>query len=182
MIKVTPLEIKDVIVLEYEMCQVSRGLNFSNFSKKELKKIGIYTEFIEEYIYCPEKAGTIYGIHFQNKPMEQTKLLACIKGKGIDFAIDLRSASNTYKKWVCVELSAKNRKQIYIPKGFGHAFLSLEDETKVVMRIDNYFHPDYKKGIAWDDPELNVEFPIENPILAPQDMDAPLLKDSGCNL
>ncbi|SEW30634.1 dTDP-4-dehydrorhamnose 3,5-epimerase [[Clostridium] fimetarium] len=182
MIKVTPLEIKEVLVLEYEEYEDSRGLSVSTFSKKELEKVGIVTEFLEENIYCPQKAGTLYGIHFQNKPVEQTKLLYCMKGRGLDFAIDLRRDSNTYKKWVCVELSSDNRKQIYIPKGFGHAFLSLEDNTTVVMKIDNYFHPDYRKGIVWNDPELNVEFPIENPILAQHDVDAPFLKDSGCNL
>jgi len=182
MIKVTPLEIKEVIVLEYEECEDSRGLSVSTFSKKELEKVGIVTEFLEESIYCPQKAGTLYGIHFQNKPVEQTKLLYCIKGRGLDFAIDLRRDSNTYKKWVCVELSSDNRKQIYIPKGFGHAFLSLEDDTAVAMKIDNYFHPEYRKGIAWNDPELNVEFPIEMPILAQHDVDAPFLKDSECNL
>ena len=182
MIKVTPLEIKEVIVLEYEECKDSRGLSVSTFSKKELEKVGIVTEFLEESIYCPQKAGTLYGIHFQNKPVEQTKLLYCIKGRGLDFAIDLRRDSNTYKKWVCVELSSENRKQIYIPKGFGHAFLSLEDNTRVVMKIDNYFHPNYRKGIAWNDPELNITFPIENPILAQHDVDAPFLKDSECDL
>ena len=182
MIKVTPLEIKEVLVLEYEECKDSRGVSFSTFSKNELEKVGIFTEFIEENIYCPKKAGTLYGIHFQSKPMEQTKLLYCIKGRGLDFAIDLRRNSVTYKKWVCVELSSENRKQIYIPKGFGHAFLSLEDNTRVVMKIDNYFHPDHRKGIAWNDPGLNVAFPIENPILAQHDVDAPFLKDSECDL
>lgn len=114
--------------------------------------------------------------------MAQAKLLYCTKGSGLDFAVDLRKNSKTFRRWVCVELSSDNRKQIYIPKGFGHAFLSLEDNTSVVMRIDNYFEQKYRRGIAWNDPELNITFPIDKPILAQHDIEAPFLKDSDCNL
>jgi len=182
MIEVTQTAIKEVLVLLYEKHMESRGYYYSNFSQIELNNIGINIDFVEETVYCPQKAGTLYGIHFQNNPMAQSKLLYAISGRGLDFAVDLRKKSVTYKKWVCVELSAENRKQIFIPKGFGHAFLSLENNTKVVMRIDNYFDPKYKRGIAWNDPELNIGFPIDNPILAQHDKIAPLLRDSDCNL
>ena len=81
-----------------------------------------------------------------------------------------------------MELSSENGKQIYIPKGFGHAFLSLEDNSDVVMRIDNYFQQEYRRGIAWNDTDLSIYFPIDNPILAQHDIEAPFLKDSDCNL
>lgn len=182
MLKVTPLELADILVLEYEKQDDNRGFSYSTLSKRELLEAGIKTEFVQEDIYCPSKAGTLYGIHFQNNPMAQTKLLYCIEGRGLDYSIDLRKNSKTYKQWVCIELSPENKKQVYLPRGFGHAFLSLEDNTKVVMRIDNYFHPVYRNGIAWNDPELNVVFPVENPILSKRDQEAPLLKDSDCNL
>lgn len=182
MIEVTQTEMKEVLVLLYEKRMDSRGFSYSNFSQREHNHIGVNIAFVEETVYCPHKAGTLYGIHFQNNPMAQSKLLYVTSGRGLDFAVDLRKKSPTYKKWVSVELSAENRKQIFIPKGFGHAFLSLEDNTKVVMRIDRYFDPKYKRGIAWNDPELHVSFPIENPILAQHDKIAPLLKNSDCNL
>lgn len=182
MLKVTPTDLPEVLVLEYEKYFDIRGCSFSNFSRRELNKVGIETDFVEESVYCPEKAGTLYGIHFQNNPMAQAKLLYCIEGRGLDFAVDLRRDSKTYKKWVSVELSSDNRRQVYVPRGFGHAFLSLEDNTKVVMRIDNYFQQEFRRGIAWDDPDLNITFPIDKPILAQHDIEAPFLKDSDCNL
>lgn len=182
MLKVIPTNLPEVLILEYEKNYESRGCSYSNFSRRDLREVGIETDFVEENVYCPKKAGTLYGIHFQNNPMAQTKLLYCTKGRGLDFAVDLRRESKTYKQWVCVELSSDNRKQIYIPKGFGHAFLSLEDNINVVMRIDNYFHTEYRRGIAWNDPDLNILFPIDKPILAQHDIEAPFLKDSDCNL
>lgn len=182
MLKVTSLKLKEVLLLEYDSTEDNRGISYSTLSKRDLKEVGITTEFIEENVYCPKKAGTLYGIHFQNNPLAQTKLLHCIKGSGLDFAIDLRRNSNTYKQWTCVEVTAENRKQIYIPKGFGHVFLSLEDNTSVVMKIDNYFHPEYRRSISFLDPELNITVPNDNPILSQKDFEAPFLKDSDCNL
>ncbi len=182
MLKATPTDLQEVIILEYEKNFEIRGCSYRNFSRRELNEVGIEIDFVEENVYCPKNAGTLYGIHFQNNPMAQAKLLYCTKGSGLDFAIDLRRKSKTYKRWVCVELSSNNPKQIYIPKGFGHAFLSLEDNTNVVMRIDNYFHQKYGRGIAWNDPDLNIKFPIDKPILAQHDIESPFLKDSDSNL
>lgn len=182
MIKVIPTRLQDVMILEYGCSEDNRGLSYSTLSKKDLYEVGIMTEFIQENIYCPNKKGTLYGIHFQNNPMAQTKLLYCIEGRGLDYSVDLRKNSKTYKQWVCVELSAENKRQVYVPKGFGHAFLSMEDNTKVVMRIDNYFHQDYRRGIAWNDTELGIDFPVEKPILSKVDEIAPLLRDSDCIL
>jgi dTDP-4-dehydrorhamnose 3,5-epimerase len=137
---------------------------------------------VEERVYYSEKAGTLYGIHFQNNPKAQAKLLYCIKGRGIDYAVDLRKNSSTYLQWVSVELSADNRKQIYIPKGFGHVFISLEDNSKNVMRYDEPFDSRYSRQIAYNDPEIRIKYPISNPILAPHDIDAPLLANSDLNL
>lgn len=182
MIKITKLDLPEILVLEYDIDKDNRGAAYKNFSKKELQSIGINVEFVEESVYCPVKKGTLYGVHFHNNPKPQTKLLYCTKGRGLDFAVDLRHKSATYKRWVCVELSPENRKQIFIPAGFGHAFLSLEDNTNVVMRIDEYFDPKYRRGIAYNDPELNIKFPVKNPILSDADCISPLLKDSDCNL
>ena len=182
MIRVTPTAIPEVQLLQYEVHEDIRGIKYNQYSKRELEAIGILTDFVEETLYCPEKKSTLYGIHFQNHPKAQTKLLYCTKGRGLDFAVDLRRNSKTYKKWISIELSAQNRRQIYIPKGFGHAFLSLEDNTHVVFRIDNYFDPELQRAISYKDPDLNIPFGIEMPILSQQDMDAPFLKDSDCNL
>jgi dTDP-4-dehydrorhamnose 3,5-epimerase len=182
MLKVTKLEIEDVLILEYEVVVDNRGTKQANFSKRELEKAGIHTEFIEEMLYVPQKKGTLYGIHFQNHPQAQTKLLYCTQGRGLDYAIDLRKDSHTYKAWVCVELSVENRQQIYIPAGFGHAFVSLEDDTQVIFKIDQYFNPKLQRAIWYADEDLNIDFPVSDPVLSKQDQTAPLLRDSDCNL
>lgn len=182
MIKQTQLDLKEVKVLEYEINEDNRGISYKLFSKEELARVGIFTEFVEEILYCPTRKGTLYGIHFQNYPKAQSKLLYCVKGRGIDYAIDLRHNSDTYKKWVSVELSSQNRKQIFIPAGFGHAFLSLEDDTHVIMRIDNYFDSELSRSIIYADKVLNIDFNIIDPILSERDKNAPSLKNCDCNL
>lgn len=180
--KITDTNLEEVKILEYDENQDNRGYSYAIHSKQELEQAGIKFEHVEERVYFSKKAGTLYGIHFQNNPKAQSKLLYCVQGKGIDFAVDLRKDSLTYLKWISVELTAENRKQIYIPKGFGHVFLSLEDDTKIVMRIDEYFDSRYSRQIAWDDKDIGIEYPVKAPILAPHDIHAPLLKNSDSNL
>ena len=175
-------ELPEVLILEYKIMHDNRGRKQNTFSRLELEKIGINVEFVEETVYYIEKKGTLYGIHFQNKPYEQSKLIYCIKGRGLDFAIDLRKDSINYKKWIKIELNSENRRQVYIPKGFGHAFLALEDNTELIFRIDNYFHSDYSRSISYLDPELNIPFEVEKPILSKQDAEAPFLANSDCNM
>ena len=181
MVKIVPTELDEVLILEYEPRVDERGIVYKNFSKKDLEEVGITTEFVEEYLYCPTKKGTLYGIHFQNNPKAQTKLICCTKGRGLDFAVDLRRDSIQYKKWVCVELSPENKRQIYIPKGFGHAFLTLEDDTNIIYRIDEYSDSKLQRAISYKDDDLNISFGIENPILSMQDVNAPYLRDCDCN-
>ena len=182
MLNITPLAIKDVLLLEYTVKEDNRGISQRMFSKAVLEQAGIITEFVEDILYCPAKKGTLYGIHFQNHPKAQTKLLYCLKGRGLDFAVDLRHQSPTYKQWVCTELSSDKRTQIYIPPGFGHAFVSLEDETKVMISIDQYFDIELQRAIWYADPELGLDVPFAHPILSPQDINAPLFRESDCNL
>ncbi len=181
MLKVIPTKLSEVLILEYEPKDDARGPVYKNFSKKELEQAGILTEFVEEYLYCPAKKGTLYGIHFQNQPKAQGKLVYCTKGRCLDFAVDLRKHSATYKQWVRVELTPENRRQMYIPKGFGHALLTLMDDTHIVFRIDEYFDPELSRAITYKDEELSIPFDAGQPILSTQDNTAPYLKDSGCN-
>lgn len=182
MLKITETGLSGVLVLEYDIKHDNRGKKQNSFSKRELIEAGIEFDCVEETIYYPEKQGSLYGIHFQNKPYEHSKIVFCIKGKGIDYIVDLRKNSVSYKQWIQIELTSSDIKQILIPKGYGHAFLSLTDDTELVFRIDNYFNPDYSRAISWLDPDLNISFNITNPILSKQDIQAPFLRDSDCNL
>lgn len=180
--KVESTKLKEVKIIEYEQKYDNRGFSYFIYNKKELEQAEIDFEYVEECVYFSKKAGTLYGIHFQNYPKAQAKLLYCIEGKGIDYAIDLRKSSSTYLQWISVELSADNRKQIFIPKGFGHVFISLEDNTRNVMRYDEPFDSRYSRQIAYNDPQIGIEYPISNPILARHDINATLLADSDLNL
>lgn len=175
-------EIQEVKIIESEKKSDNRGFSYPIYKRKVLEAAGIYFNYTEEIIYFSAKAGTLYGIHFQNAPKQQTKLLYCIQGSGIDYAIDLRNNSSTYLQWISVELSAENRRQIYIPKGFGHAFVTLEDNTRNVMRIDEPFNSLYSRQIAFNDPDIGIKYPFTSLILAPHDIKAPFLKDSDVNL
>lgn len=172
----------EVKIIEYDKKTDNRGFSYSIYNRTEMENAGIFFEYKEERIYYSQKAGTLYGIHFQNNPKPQAKLLYCIEGRGMDYAIDLRKDSSNYLKWICVELSVENRKQIYIPKGFGHVFISLEDNTRNVMRFDEPFDSRYSRQIAYNNPDIGIEYPIENPILAPHDINATFLPESDLNL
>lgn len=182
MLKVTRLELPEVLLLEYPVSQDNRAVFHRTFSKEQLLLAGIENEFVEEISYHPMKKDTVYGIHFQNHPKAQAKLLYCTKGRILDFAVDLRKASNTYKKWVSVELNADNKKQLLIPAGFGHAALTLDDDTNIMMRIDNCFDPSLSRAIQYNDPDLGLLLDVINPVLSVQDRDAPRLVDCDINL
>lgn len=180
--KIIKTALEGAVIIEYEEKADVRGMKTVSFSEKDMADAGIAFKFAEEKIYRPEKAGTLYGIHFQNNPKPQAKIMYCLNGRGLDYAVDLRKSSPNYLKWVCVELSGENKRQFFIPKGFGHAFLSLEDNTVVAMRIDEPFDKALSRQIAWNDPETAIDFPVKAPILAPHDINAPLLSDSDINL
>lgn len=178
---VTKLEIEDVLVIEPDVYNDFRGYFYESYSKRTLEKFGITNEFIQDNHLLSLKKGTIRGIHFQNAPMSQAKLLRCTKGRIMDYAVDLRKGSPTYKKWVCVELSAENKKQIFIPKGFGHACISLEDDTEVQYKVDEFFSPENDRSVAWNDPELAVDWGTDEVIVSEKDRTAPFLKECDIN-
>ena len=97
----------------------------------------------------------------------------------MDYAIDIRPDSDTYRQWVCVELSAENKKQLFIPRGFGHAFITLSDNTELMYKADNYYSPEHDKAILWSDPELGIDWGVGDPIISEKDKNAPLLKEIG---
>jgi dTDP-4-dehydrorhamnose 3,5-epimerase len=114
-------------------------------------------------------------------PKAQAKLVRCTKGSIMDVAVDLRKGSPTYKQWFSIELSAENKRQLFIPKGFAHGFLTLTDDVEVQYKTDEYYAPEYDRSIVYSDKELNIKWGIEKPILSAKDQNAPLLKDSDVN-
>jgi dTDP-4-dehydrorhamnose reductase/dTDP-4-dehydrorhamnose 3,5-epimerase len=179
--KLINTKLKGVLVIENDMHNDIRGWFTESYNKKELLEYGIFADFVQDnHAYSAHK-GTLRGIHFQINPMAQTKLIRCTKGAIIDTIVDLRKGSNTYKQWYSIELSSENKKQLYIPKGFGHAYLTLTDDVEVQYKVDEYYAKEYDRSIKFDDPEIDIDWGIDAPVLSLKDLSAPLLKDSDVN-
>lgn len=171
-------EIKDVIIIEPKIFVDQRGWFTESYSKLKFKELGIDIDFVQDNHSKSDKKGIIRGLHYQTNPKAQTKLVRCTKGKILDVAVDLRKGSSTYKKWVGVELTEDNKKQLLIPKGFAHGFLTLTDDVEVQYKVDEYYAPECDRSIRFDDPEIGVAWGINQPILSEKDLNAVSLNES----
>jgi len=160
----------------------SRGYYSEVFSERTLAYAGIDMKVVQDNEAFSLKAGTVRGIHFQNNPKPQAKLVRCVKGKVIDAAIDLRKDSPTYKQFVMIELSQNDNNYIYIPKGFGHCCISLVDDTIINYKVDELYDPKLDRSIKFDDPELCICWPKMDFIVSEKDKNSPLLKESDVDL
>lgn len=179
--KITNLGIPGVLILEPKYFEDFRGYYSETYSSRLLNEFGLETKFVQDNHSYSKKKGTLRGIHFQNNPKPQIKLVRCVRGRIFDVAVDLRKNSLTYKKWVGVELSADNRKQMWIPSGFAHGFLTLEDHCEVLYKVSEWYAPSLDRAIQWNDPEIAVDWGITDPIISQKDTVAPLLCDSDVN-
>lgn len=180
--QVTELSLSGVKIIEPTYFEDYRGYYCETYSKRTLAQYGIDCEFVQDNHSMTLKKGTLRGIHFQNNPVPQIKLVRCTKGRVKDVVVDLRRDSPTFKQWLAVELSAENRKQIWIPSGFGHAFLTLEDECEVQYKVTGLYEPTLDRAIRWDDPEIAIDWGISDPIISVKDTKAPTLAESDVNL
>lgn len=172
---------KDTKSIDSHVFSDSRGWFTESYNKARFVELEIDAEFVQDNHSYSAKRGTLRGIHFQKEPKAQSKLVRCTRGAVLDVAVDLRRGSDTYKQWHAVELSAENRRQLFIPKGFGHAFLTLTDDAEVQYKVDEYYSKEHDRSIRFDDPELEIEWGVAEPILSEKDLAAPLLRDSDVN-
>ncbi len=175
------LKIPEVILFTPKVFEDFRGYYMESYSKRTMNEFGINAVFVQDNHLLSLKKYTIRGIHFQNAPRAQAKLLRCTKGKILDIAVDLRKKSPTYKEYVSIELDAEKKQQIFIPKGFGHVCMSLVDDTEVQYKVDELYYPEFDRAIAWNDPDIGINWGNITPIVSQKDKDAPLLKDSDVN-
>lgn len=175
---ITKTDIEDVLIIEPSVFGDNRGWFTETYSKRIFKENHININFVQDNHSMSAQKGTLRGLHFQIDPKSQTKLIRCTKGKILDVAVDLRRGSATYKKWISVELTEENKRQMIVPKGFAHGFLTLTDDVEVQYKVDEYYAPECDRSIRFDDPEIGVDWGIEDPILSEKDLKAPLLKDS----
>lgn len=179
--QITKLKLPEVKILEQRYFEDFRGYYCETYSKRTFQEHDLSIDFVQDNHSFSLKKGTLRGIHFQLCPKPQLKLVRCTVGRVMDYAVDLRKNSPTYKQWVSVELSAENRKQILIPRGFGHAFITLEDHCEVQYKVDELYYPEYDRAIKWNDPDININWNITNPIISEKDMKAPMLPMSDVN-
>lgn len=179
--KIIPTKIKDVLIIEPDIFEDTRGWFLESYNKKQLTKFGIDIDFVQDNRSSSIKKGILRGLHFQNVPHSQSKLVSCIKGAVLDVIVDLRKNSPTYKKWISVELTEENKKQLFIPKGFAHGFITLADNTELQYKVDNYRDKTSERSIKFNDPEIGIDWKNNDPILIERDSDAPLLKDCDIN-
>lgn len=171
-------EISEVKIIKPQVFGDNRGWFYESYSYEKLKSLGIETVFVQDNRSYSSQKGTLRGIHFQKAPYAQTKLICCTKGKILDVAVDLRKGSPTYLKWVKVELSEENKYMLYIPKGFGHGFVTLSDDVEVLYKVDEYYNKESDRSIKFDDKEIGVDWGISSPVLSQKDLSAPLLCES----
>lgn len=174
-------ELDGVYVIEPKVFGDNRGWFTETYSKQVLAQAGIDIEFVQDNHSFSAQKGTLRGLHFQMDPKAQTKLVRCTKGAIIDVAVDLRTGSPSYKRYIMEELSAENKRQLFIPKGFGHAFLTITPDVEVQYKVDEYYAPDCDRSVRFDDPEIGIDWGAHELILSEKDKKAPLLKDSDCN-
>lgn len=173
-----PTKIPDVVLIEPDVHGDERGFLVETFRENSLAELAIDVTFVQDN-HSRSKGPVLRGIHMQRG---QAKLVRCPGGRIWDVAVDLRPDSPTYKRWEGHELDGERHRQLFIPDGFGHGFCLLSDEADVLYRLSSYYDPDLERGVAWDDPELAIEWPIDDPVLSERDRAAPRLSEIADSL
>lgn len=177
---VSKTELPDVLIIEPKRFGDSRGFFSEVFNEKIISEHIGPLKFVQDNHSLSQKKGTLRGIHFQSPPFAQDKLIRCVSGSILDIAVDLRRGSPTFGESVGVEISAENWRQLFVPKGFGHAFLTLTPDTEVIYKVTDYYAPDYDGGIIWNDTDLAIAWGLgshEAVELSAKDMLLPKLAD-----
>lgn len=171
-------EIKGVVILEPRVFGDSRGYFFESYSKRKFDELIGKVNFVQDNESCSSR-GVLRGLHFQKGEHAQAKLVRVCSGRVLDVAVDIRPGSETFGKWVAVELSGENKRQLFIPRGLAHGFAVLSETAVFQYKCDNYYCPESEGGILWNDPELAIDWQLEEDeiLLSDKDKLHPLLKD-----
>lgn len=165
----TETKLPDAFIIDVERFEDVRGFFALTWSEREFAAHGLNPRLVECNISFNRKKGTLRGMHFQRMPHAQAKLVRCTMGAIYDVIIDLRTESQTFKQWLTVELTADNRRMLYVPEGFAHGFQTLCDNTEVFYQMSGVFAPEYAGGVRWNDPVFDIEWPVEEKIVIPRD-------------
>ncbi|MCL2027883.1 MAG: dTDP-4-dehydrorhamnose 3,5-epimerase [Bacteroidales bacterium] len=170
--KLIDTKIPDLKILEPSVFTDDRGYFFESYSYQKMKDLGMDNVFVQDN-ESKSQRGVLRGLHFQNPPFAQAKLVRVVKGAVLDVAVDIRKNSPTYGQHVCVELSEQNKRMFYIPEGFAHGFLVLEDDTIFSYKCSQFYNKESEGSLLWNDETLNINWGFDNPILSEKDKIAP---------
>lgn len=178
--KVTKTEISEVLILEPQIFSDERGYFFESFNQKLFDDVvNRHVEFVQDN-HSKSSKGVLRGLHYQLPPFAQAKLVRCIVGEVFDVAVDIRTTSPTFGHWVGVRLSAENKRQLWIPEGFAHGFLTLSENAEFAYKTTSFYCKEAEAGIIWNDPQINIEWPEDSMefILSTKDVILPCLTDA----
>ncbi len=179
--KFTKTQLRGVVIVDPVVFGDNRGYFMETYNEGEFNANGIFNRFVQDNQSFSAYKGVLRGLHFQNNPHAQAKLVRCNKGAILDVAVDIKKGSSTYLKYVAVELSAENKRMLMVPKGYAHGFVTLTDDVEVIYKVDSLYNKETDRSIRFDDPAIGVEWGIENPILSAKDSNSSRLCDSDCN-
>lgn len=179
MLDVEETALSGVVILTPRRFGDARGWFTESWNAERMAAAGLNYDFVQDNHSFSAKAGTLRGLHYQAPPHAQDKLVRCIRGAILDVAVDVRKGSPTWAKWVSVELSAENGKQLLVPKGFLHGFVTLTEDTEVQYKCTDVYAPDCDGSVRWDDPEIGIDWRLngQDPVLSDKDIKAPYLRD-----
>ncbi|WP_159885959.1 dTDP-4-dehydrorhamnose 3,5-epimerase [Paenibacillus puerhi] len=171
-------KLNGVIIIEPPVFGDNRGFFSESYNESKLKDAGYHLSFVQDNHSLSVEAGVVRGLHYQLAPKAQTKLVRVTAGAVYDVAVDIRKSSSTFGQWVGVILSASNKRQLLVPKGFAHGFCTIVPNTEVLYKVDEFYSPEHDRGIVWNDPDLGIDWPTNQPILSAKDGIHPNLKDA----
>ncbi|GAB1805388.1 dTDP-4-dehydrorhamnose 3,5-epimerase [Priestia megaterium] len=172
---------EDAILIEPKVFGDHRGFFTESYNKEMFQQNGIDMDFIQDNHSLSQQPGTLRGMHYQLNDKAQTKLVRVTRGAIYDVIVDIRKGSPTYGEWQGFILSADNKRQLLVPKGFAHGFCTIVENTEVQYKVDELYSPEHDRGIAWNDPALNINWPFNNPVLSDKDTKHPTLAEADNN-
>jgi dTDP-4-dehydrorhamnose 3,5-epimerase len=174
------LEIPEIIFIEPRRFEDGRGFFMETYKYSDFSRNGISEHFVQDN-YSRSARGVLRGLHYQKTPHAQGKLVQCMKGKIFDVAVDIRKGSPTFRRWIGAELTEENNCMFYIPPGFAHGFLAMSDIADVIYKCTREYSPEDDRGIIWNDPDIQIGWPIQTPLLSDKDNSHPLLRNADNN-
>jgi len=166
-------KLQGAFIIDPEKLEDERGFFARSWCQREAAAYGLHPQWVQCNVSFNKKKATLRGMHYQCAPSEEAKLVRCTRGAIYDVIIDLRPASSTYRQWLAVELTAENGRMLYIPEGFAHGFLTLDDNTEIFYQMSEFYVPACARGVRWNDPAFDIKWPMEASVISDKDRSYP---------